>query len=202
MRRVGLPVEQLPDETLLSGFGRGDDEITVAFVRRFQRRIYGVALSVLGDARLAEDAAQQAFERAWRHAGTYDVRRGSVGAWLSTIARNLAIDMARTRRSVPIDPDELLLRMSTTEGSSAGGGFGTTTEGPEREVMAGLAADELRAALGRLPTEQARAVVLAGIGGLSASEIAESEGIPLGTAKTRIRTGMRRLRVALEAEAS
>src|ERR1700722_3206629 len=93
MRRVGLPVEQLPDETLLAGFGGGDEEITVAFVRRFQRRIFGVALSVLGDGRLAEDAAQQAFERAWRHAGTYDVRRGSVVAWLSSITRNLAIDM-------------------------------------------------------------------------------------------------------------
>jgi RNA polymerase sigma factor (sigma-70 family) len=202
MRRVGLPVEQLPDEMLLSGFGGGDEEITVAFVRRFQRRIYGVALSVLGDGRLAEDAAQQAFERAWRHAGTYDVRRGSVGAWLSTITRNLAIDMARTRRSTPIDPDELLLRMATSGGSSTGAGFATSTEGPEREVMAGLAADDLRAALRGLPPEQARAVVLAGIGGLSASEIAESEGIPLGTAKTRIRTAMRRLRVALSPEPS
>jgi RNA polymerase sigma factor (sigma-70 family) len=181
-------VDQLPDETLLSGLGRGDEEVTVAFVRRFQRQVYGVALSVLGDPRLAEDVSQQAFERAWRHAGTFDPRRGSVIGWLTTITRNLAIDTARTRRAVPVDPDELLLRLSTS------------SEGPERTVMAGLAADDLRVALRLLPTEQCRAVVLAGIAGMSASQIAESEGIPLGTAKTRIRTAMRRLRVSLTAE--
>jgi RNA polymerase sigma factor (sigma-70 family) len=188
VRRVGLPVDQLPDETLLSGLGRGDDEVTVAFVRRFQRQIYGVALSVLGDARLAEDVSQQAFERAWLHAGTFDPRRGSVVGWLTTITRNLAIDCARTRRAVPVDPDELLLRLSSS------------SEGPERAVMAGLAADDLRVALRLLPAEQARAVVLAGIAGMSARQIAESEGIPLGTAKTRIRTAMQRLCVSLTAE--
>ncbi len=190
MRRVGLPVEQMSDDALLSGVGRGDDELTVAFVRRFQRRVYGVSLSVLGDPRLAEDVAQQAFERAWRHAGTYDARRGSVGGWLTTITRNLAIDMVRVRRPTPVDPDELLLRISTT------------TEESERSVLAGLAADELRHALVRLPREQARAVVMAGIAGMSASQIADSEGIPLGTAKTRIRSGMRRLRTALSADAA
>jgi RNA polymerase sigma factor (sigma-70 family) len=185
VRRIGLPVDQLPDETLLAGFGQGDDEITVAFVRRFQRRVYGVALSVIGDSRQAEDIAQQAFERAWRHAHNYDPRRGSVSTWLTTITRNLAIDASRVRRAVPIDPDELLLRIAAS------------AEGPERRVLAGESADELRAALKELPIEQARAVVLAGIVGLSASQIAESEGIPLGTAKTRIRTAMHRLRATL-----
>jgi RNA polymerase sigma factor (sigma-70 family) len=185
VRRIGLPVDQLPDETLLAGLGQGDDEVTVAFVRRFQRRVYGVALSVIGDSRQAEDIAQQAFERAWRHAHSYDPRRGSVSTWLTTITRNLAIDASRVRRPVPIDPDELLLRIATS------------AEGPERAVLAGESADDLRAALKELPIEQARAVVLAGIVGLSASQIAESEGIPLGTAKTRIRTAMHRLRATL-----
>ena len=183
-------MDQLPDTALLIGLGRGDEEITVAFVRRFQRRVYGVALSVLGDARLAEDVSQQAFERAWRHAGTFDARRGSVGGWLTTITRNLAIDMARVRRPAPVDPDELLLRVSTA------------TEGPEGTVMANLAATDLRHALQGLPPEQARAVVLAGIAGMSASQIAESEGIPLGTAKTRIRTAMQRLRTSLTTKLS
>jgi RNA polymerase sigma factor (sigma-70 family) len=190
VHRVGLPVSELPDETLLSEFGRGDDEMTVAFVRRFQRRVYGVALSILDDRELAEDSAQQAFERAWRHANTYDPRRGSVSGWLTTITRNLAIDMARTRRAVLVDPQELWLRVST-------GG-----EGTERSVMAGLAADDLRRALHQLPVEQARAVVLSGLFGMSARQIAESERIPLGTAKTRIRTAMHRLRELLSAEAS
>ncbi|MGH2909397.1 MAG: RNA polymerase sigma factor [Solirubrobacteraceae bacterium] len=190
MRRIGLPVDQLPDETLLSGLDGGDEEITVAFVRRFQRKVYGVALAVLGDPRLAEDVAQQAFERAWRHAHTYDPRRGSVSAWLTTIARNLAIDTARTHRAQPVDPDELLLRI------------GLSAEGPERSALAHESADELRAALHRLPREQARAVVLAGIVGLSASQVAAAEGIPVGTAKSRIRTAMGRLRTTLASEHS
>jgi RNA polymerase sigma factor (sigma-70 family) len=190
VNRVGLPVSELPDETLLSGFGRGDDEVTVAFVRRFQRRVYGVALSVLGDSGLAEDGAQQAFERAWRHANTYDPRRGSVSGWLTTITRNLAIDMARGRRAIPVDPEDLWLRISTT------------AECTEHSVMAGLDGEEVRAALRQLPAEQARAVVLAGLFGMPASQVAESERIPLGTAKTRIRTAMHRLRDLLNTEAS
>lgn len=185
MRRIGLPVDQLPDETLLAGLGQGDEEVTVAFVRRFQRRVFGVALSVLGDTRLAEDVAQQAFERAWRNAHTYDPRRASVGTWLTTIARNLAIDAARVRRPVPVDPDELLLRVTADR------------DGPEHAAVTDESASELRAALRLLPVEQARAVVLAGIVGLSASQVAQTEGIPVGTAKTRIRAAMQRLRAAL-----
>jgi RNA polymerase sigma-70 factor (ECF subfamily) len=185
MRRIGPPVEELPDEVLLSDLGRGDQEVTVAFLRRFQGRVYGVALSVLGDPGLSEDVAQQVFERAWRNAGTYDPRRGSVTVWLNTIARNLAIDTARKRRFVAIDPAELLLQVLTS------------AESPERSVLAVLAADNLYRALRDLPVGQARAAVMAGVAGMSASQIAESEGIPLGTAKTRIRTAMRRLHVAL-----
>jgi RNA polymerase sigma factor (sigma-70 family) len=183
--RIGLPVDQLPDETLLAGFGSGDEEVTVAFVRRFQSRVFGVALAVLGDRHAAEDVAQQAFERAWRRGHTFDPRRGTVAAWLCTLTRNLAIDAARVRRPVPVDVDELLRRLSTT------------SLGPEDVAVAEESARELRAALRELPRDQARAVVLAGIVGLSASQVAASEGIPLGTAKTRIRTAMRRLRVAL-----
>jgi RNA polymerase sigma factor (sigma-70 family) len=185
VRRIGLPVDQLPDETLLAGVGQGDEEVTVAFVRRHQRRVYGVALAVVGDPRLAEDVAQQAFVRAWRNAGSYDARRGSVGTWLGTITRNLAIDTTRIRRPQPVDPDELYLHVTASD------------ESPERSAVASELAAELRAAIRTLPPEQARAVVLSGIAGYSASQVAEAEGIPLGTAKTRIRTAMQRLRATL-----
>lgn len=185
MRRIGLPVDQLPDETLLAGYSSGDEELTVAFVRRFQSRIYGVALAVIGESGSAEDVAQQAFEKAWRHGHTYDPRRGSVTTWLAAITRNLAIDATRVRRPAPVDAETLLGRVV------AGG------DGPEHSALAGESAAELRSALRLLPREQARALVLSGIGGLSASQVAASEGIPLGTAKTRIRTGMHRLRAAL-----
>lgn len=186
MPRDRLPVGELTDEALLAGFGAGDEESTLAFVRRFQAKVFGVAVAVLGDGQTAEDVAQLTFERAWRHARTYDSRRGSVSSWLTSIARNAAIDASRVRVAIPTDAIDLLERAS---------GAG---DSPERAALASESARELRAALTTLPYEQARAIVLAGIGGLSASQIASVEGIPLGTAKTRIRTAMLRLRVTLE----
>jgi RNA polymerase sigma factor (sigma-70 family) len=185
IRPVGLPVEQLPDETLLAGYAAGEAELTVAFVRRFQAKLFGVALAVVGEAGIAEDVAQQAFERAWRHGHAYDQRRGSVAVWLSAITRNLAIDAMRVRRPSPVDPEVLLARID------AGG------DSPEHLAVLDESVGELRAALRRLPAEQARAVVLAGIAGMSASQVAQREGIPLGTAKTRIRAAMHRLRDVL-----
>ncbi|HEX5120250.1 MAG TPA: sigma-70 family RNA polymerase sigma factor [Pseudonocardiaceae bacterium] len=164
------------------GLGTGDPEIAVAFVRRFQRTVFGVAVAVLGDPKLAEDVAQQTFERAWRHAQVYDSRRGSVRTWLTTIAHNLAIDVVRARKPVPVDPSELTDML------------GAIRDTPERRAMASEDARELRAELALLPKEQARAVVLAGIYGMTAKQIAELESIPLGTAKTRIRTAMEKLR--------
>ncbi len=186
MPRDRLPVGELTDEALLAGFGASDEESTLAFVRRFQAKVFGVAVAVLGDGHTAEDVAQLTFERAWRHARTYDSRRGSVSSWLTSIARNAAIDASRVRVAIPTDAVELLERAS-------GGG-----DTPERAALASESVHELRSALTTLPHEQARAIVLAGIGGLSASQIASVEGIPLGTAKTRIRTAMLRLRAALE----
>jgi RNA polymerase sigma-70 factor (ECF subfamily) len=185
VRNRGIPVELLPDETLLAGLAAGDAEVALAFVRRFQRLVFGVALAVLGDARAAEDVAQQTFERVWRHAQVYDPRRGSVRTWLSTIARNLAVDTARVRRPTPVDPVDLVDLLG------AGG------DGPEQLAITAEAVAELRRALAALPEAQARALVLAGIHGLTAREIAEVERIPLGTAKTRIRAAMGKLRVQL-----
>jgi RNA polymerase sigma factor (sigma-70 family) len=181
-----LPVGELTDEALLAGFGSGDEESTLAFVRRFQQKVFGVAVAVLGDGHAAEDVAQLTFERAWRHARTYDSRRGSVASWLTSIARNAAIDASRLRRAIPTDALELLERT------------GISSDTPERRALSNESASELRAALALLPRDQARAIVLAGIAGFSASQIALVEGIPLGTVKTRIRTAMQRLRVALE----
>jgi RNA polymerase sigma factor (sigma-70 family) len=188
VRSGGSRVDQLPDEGLLAGFGAGDPEISTAFVRKFQAKVFGIALAVVGDPRAAEDVAQSAFERAWRHARTFDPRRGSVSSWLSAIVRNLAIDTVRVRPIMPIDVTELMGAL-TAEPAGA--------SDPERAVVDGEAAAALRTALRRLPANQARAIVLAGIGGLSASQVALSEGIALGTAKTRIRTAMLRLRASM-----
>ena len=177
------------DEALLAGMATGDPDSAAAFVQRFQRRVYGVALTILGDSRAAEDVAQEAFVRAWRHAGAYDPRRGAVVTWLLTITRNLAIDAVRVRRPAVVDPDEILaLDLSAAE--------------PLPEELAALRddADRLCAALAQLPSEQRRALVMAGLLGHTAREVSEAEGVPLGTAKTRIRTALLRLRSALTEE--
>jgi RNA polymerase sigma factor (sigma-70 family) len=177
------------DDALVAGLATGDPDAASAFVRRFQRRVFGLARTIVPDDRAAEDVAQEAFLRAWRHAAAYDPRRGSVVGWLLTITRNLAIDAVRVRRPVSFDPSVLI---------------GLDRESTEREPheLAQLGDDtaRLRAALARLPEEQGRAIVLAGLLGYTAREVGEIEDIPLGTAKTRIRTALQRLRVALVTE--
>ncbi|MFE1310129.1 MULTISPECIES: RNA polymerase sigma factor [unclassified Streptomyces] len=185
MQGIRFPVGRLPDEALLSGLATGDPELAATFVRRFQHTVFGVAIAVTGDPQLAEDIAQQTFERAWRHAQIYDPRRGSVATWLTTIAHNLAVDALRARRSEPMAPEDLDVLLDVV------------SETPEQWALADEASARLRAAVAQLPREQGRALVMAGIYGMTAQQIADWEKIPLGTAKTRIRTAMAKLRNTL-----
>ena len=177
------------DDALVAGLATGDPDAASAFVRRFERRVYGLARTIVGDDRAAEDIAQEAFLKAWRHAATYDPRRGSVVGWLLTITRNLSIDAVRVRRPANFDPLVLVgLDRESTERS------------PHDLAQLGDDTARMRAALARLPEEQCRAIVLAGLLGYTAREVGEIEDIPLGTAKTRIRTALSRLRAALVSE--
>jgi RNA polymerase sigma factor (sigma-70 family) len=186
-----ITVWTVSDDALLAGMAAGDADAAAAFVGRFQRRVYGLALTISGDPRLAEDCAQEALLRAWRHASAYDPRRGSVATWLLTITRNVTIDMTRIRRPIAAPP-ETLRALDERDWSA----------GPlERSVMA-EDAQRLHNALLRLSEEQRRAVMLAGLYGYTAHEIAEIDHIPLGTAKTRIRTALIRLRTLLVHEES
>ncbi len=173
----------LSDEALLAGLAAGDPAAATAFVRRFQGRIFGLALTMVGDRPVAEEIAQEAFTRAWRHAGAYDARRGRVATWLLSITRNLAIDHLRAKRTEPLDPQVALdaervlwSRASAGDAAVAGAGIG-----------------ELREALVELPAEQRRALLLAALFGYTAREIGGIEKIPLGTAKTRIRSAILKL---------
>lgn len=191
-RRLSSRADRAADAALLAGLGTGDPQVATAFVRRFQSSVHGLALAITRDALLAEDVAQEVFVRAWRAAATYDPARASVSTWLLTITRNAAIDAARSRRTTPVSPE--LLEDVVQESLS---GYGdTATAATERT-------DTERAlrSLADLQPEQARAVVLAVIGGCTAAEVSEHEHIPLGTAKTRIRTGLRRLRGSMAAYA-
>ena len=172
------------DDTLLASFALGDPDAAAAFIRRYQGRVYGLAKTMLGDADLAEDVAQEAFIRAWRYAPAYDSRRASVHTWMLVITRNLAIDAMRLRKARPVDPEVLTaLDLETPAGT-----------GPEATAETNAEVRELRAALADLPPEQRQAVLLAALCGRTAAEISESESIPLGTAKTRIRTGLLKVR--------
>ncbi len=178
---------ELSDEGLLAGIAVGEQTAAVAFVRRYQKRVFGLAYSMVGDAGAAEDVAQEAMLRVWRHAPVFDPRRGSVASWVLTITRNLAIDALRLRRAVPTDPDDF-----------AAAAMLSNEHNPEDAAHRGDVRRTVRGALSTLPAEQRRAVVLAAVYGRTALEISEAEGIPLGTAKTRIRTALIRLRAAVD----
>ncbi len=174
------------DEALFAGYATGDPTAALVFVRRFQARAYGLALTICRDGREAEEVAQEAFVRAWRHAASYDPRRGSVAGWLLGIVRNAAIDRRRvlarqSSRSAGPLPDEL-------------------PDHADLEALVGHRSDVSRiaAALERLPNEQRQALLAVTISGLSGREYSEATGIPLGTVKTRVRLGLRKLRQDLE----
>ena len=176
---------ELSDEALLAGLAAGDADAAAAFVRRFQRRVYGLALTILREPGAAEDAAQEAFVRAWRHAETYDPRRGRVLNWLLGIARNVAIDAVRLKRAEPLDPDVL----AATVLAKGDADQGDAPSFADRQ--------RIREAMRALPADQRRALFLSAYLGRTANEIGVLEDIPLGTAKTRIRSAMIRLRAEL-----
>ncbi|MHB1599276.1 MAG: RNA polymerase sigma factor [Acidimicrobiales bacterium] len=181
--------DEASDEALLAGMAVGDERAGVVFVRRYQRRVYGLALGILRDPGMAEDVAQDAFVRAWTHASVFDPRRGAAATWLLTITRNLSIDALRVRRPEPTDPGDLA--------------FAELASGerlPEDAVLADEMLTQLHDALAGIPEPQRRAVALAAFYGRSAQEIAELESVPLGTAKSRIRMGLTKLRDAVSVE--
>jgi RNA polymerase sigma factor (sigma-70 family) len=178
-------VDGISDETLLAGLGAGNPEAAAAFIRRFQGRVYGLVVTMLRDPDLAEDVAQETFVRAWRHAATYDARRGRVPTWLLAIARNLAIDRARLRVATPMDPELVASELELALEDA-------TDDVAERE--------RVRRAVGALPDDQRRALVLAMYAGRTAREISELDGVALGTVKTRIRAAMLKLHDTLGVE--
>lgn len=174
----------MSDEGLLAAMAAGDGAAAAAFVRRFRPRVHGLALAIVGSTALAEEVAQETFLRVWRNAVAYDERRGHVATWVLTITRNLAVDVLRAGSEQPIDPEVLMEALVSRE------------EGLAEPVPFEMW-EPLRDALRALPPEQSRLVVLSVGYGLTAQETADLEGIPLGTAKTRIRRGLATLRRAL-----
>jgi len=176
------------DEALLAGMASGDAHAARTFVRRYQQRVFGLAVTIVADRHAAEDIAQEAFLRAWRHAGSFDARRASVATWLLTITRNAAIDAIRLRRASPADPATFVALAIPASAETEG------------DAVVRTEVDRVQSALQLIPGDQRRAVLLAAFVGLTAAEIASIEEIPLGTAKTRIRSGLGKLRERLVVE--
>jgi RNA polymerase sigma factor (sigma-70 family) len=170
------------DALLLKGFCAGNEEYAAKFVQHFWRRLFWIAVRIVGDSGSAEDVVQVAFERAWRNGVTFDPERGSLDAWMTTIARNVALDWVRKKRAIPIDPSEISAR--TTPGSCD----------PEDWSVREERRAEVRSALTSLSPRLARSVVLAGAGEMTTAEVARHEHVPLGTAKSRIRLAKQCLR--------
>ena len=184
------------DEALLAGLGSGDPEAAAAFVHRYQRRVFGMTSSILRDRQAAEEAAQEAFVRAWRHNSTYDPRKGTVAAWLLMIARNVSINMLPSHRPCPVDPEVLLgLRDAGPSQAPRPSPGRWPSDDPDSQLAP--VSEPMREALMRLPAEQRRALVLTVFYGYTAREVSEQDGTPVGTVKTRIRAALLRLRSEL-----
>jgi RNA polymerase sigma-70 factor (ECF subfamily) len=157
------------------------------------RGVYGAALRVSGDPTQAQDVTQDVFLRLWRRPEKYDARRGDLGAYLRLMARSRALDLWRESQAAGRMTDRLKVVAGTSESPVDVAPAAATERGEDRRAV--------RDALGRLPAPQREAVVLAYWGGLTADEIARRARVPLGTAKSRIRLGLARLRDEYGAQA-
>lgn len=165
------------DGELISRVGSGDRNAFEILYRRYARPVFGLALRKLGDRGRAEDAVQETFASVWRAAGSYRPERGPGAPWLYAVARNAIVDNGRVRREPPVEGVE----------EEAG------DEGPAERAEAGWVAWRVHRALAELPENERVVIELAYWRGRSQSEIADVLGIPLGTVKTRTRTGLARL---------
>ncbi len=153
------------------------------------RSVFATALRVVGDHALASDVTQDVFLRLWRRPGAFNADRADLGTYLRLIARSRAIDLIREGQSRSRTADRFKVVVSETEPR--------TDDRPEIVVERDDDRSAVRAALGELPYPQRQALVLAYWGGLTAEEIAHQENIPLGTAKSRIRLGLAKLRAGM-----
>lgn len=177
----------LEDPALVALVVDGDGSALEALYGRYGRASYALARRILGDETLAQDVVQEVFLTVWRDAGRYDPSRGGFSTWLLTMTHHKAVDSVRKeenlrKRRAPADALEL-----------------AESDAPrvDEEVWELLRRDHVRSALADLPDPQREALGLAYFGGYTQREIAILTGTPLGTVKTRMLAGMKRLRGVL-----
>jgi len=181
---------QIADDDLLRAVSRGDESALAALYDRYRLILFGLILRILHDRQEAEDVLQEAFLQVWRRANDFDPVRGRAFTWLVTIARSRALDRLRSlgSRSRFVEADEQVANDEVIDTAY------DLVKAEEGEIV--------RRALGQLPDEQRRTLLLAYFEGLTQAEIAERLGDPLGTVKTRMRSGLIKLRELLRDRSS
>jgi RNA polymerase sigma-70 factor (ECF subfamily) len=181
-RTAAHDYSDFPDEALLALVAHDDEDALAALYDRYGRVAYGLALRIVRDPALAEDAVQEAFLTVWRTAGSFRSDRAKASTWILTLVHRRTVDLVRReerRRAAPL------------EGNEEPDAYAPATdEEVERSDRRRIVQEAMR----RLPDEQREALELAYYGGLTQSELAERLAVPLGTIKSRMFAGLRRLR--------
>src|SRR3954447_12351640 len=185
-----MDLASVTDQALVASIAERESAALDEVYRRYSRSVYSLAYRVLSDSTAAEDVVQEVFLKLWRQPQSYNPERGSLGPWLLSVTHNRAIDVLRRRRV----RDEYQLP-ETLEFEDV-----VVDQGADPSDLASLreSADAIRRALTQIPEAQRVAIEMAFFQGKTHAEISEELGEPLGTAKTRIRLGMRKLRALLE----
>jgi RNA polymerase sigma-70 factor, ECF subfamily len=179
------------DRQLIQAVARGSGDALSELYDRHASIAYGLARRILPQPDVAEEVVQDVFAQVWRDAPRYERERATVAGWIVLLTRTRAIDRLRARKARPdqaagVEP-------------SAAPALVSTGRSPEAVTISEEEVKQVRGALGELPEDQRTLVELAYYEGLTHTEIAERTGVPLGTVKTRLRTAMMALRMALSA---
>jgi RNA polymerase sigma-70 factor, ECF subfamily len=175
----------LSDEAVVALTARSDDVALAELYDRYGRAAYGLAFRVLRDDALAEDAVQEAFLAVWRGASRFIPERAKASTWIMTLVHRRAVDLVRREERRRADP---LPELELESGEPSAADI----------VWLRLERERVQAALRQLPDQQREAIELAYYGGFTQSELAERLGEPLGTIKSRMFTGLSRLRELLD----
>jgi RNA polymerase sigma-70 factor (ECF subfamily) len=174
----------------MRAFAEREPEAAAELYGRFASRVYGLGIVMLGGDAAAQDLVQDTFVKLWRNAARYDPGRGKLETWVLLVARSLAIDSLRRR---VLDARVVERTAPAREASD--------DPGPDQLAETADLSERARQAMSGLTDGQRAALQLAYFGGKTSAEVAELEGIPLGTAKTRIRTALLKLRESMQEQA-
>lgn len=173
---------------LVSQIAQGDQDALTQLYDSTNRMVYGLALRILGELSAAEETLFEVYLQVWRTAKNFDPNRGRVSSWLVSMTRSRAIDALRARKARRDNVARSLDEISDLQDRRSG---------PEGRSLQQSREQVIRKSLAELPRDQRTAIELAYFSGLTQGEIASRTGLPLGTVKTRIRSGMLRLRELL-----